>query len=59
MAAKILRELFKVQHSILVGVPDLHDLKMQRVRAQNMVIQVIHTEDKTQAQVLQIYSRAW
>lgn len=35
VSAKILRELFKVQHSILVGVPSLHHLKTDRARADN------------------------
>lgn len=35
MGAEILRKLVKVQHSILVGVPGLHDLKTQTARAHN------------------------
>lgn len=35
MGPKILRELFKVQYSILVGVPGLHHLKTQTDRAGN------------------------
>lgn len=35
MGAEILRKLVQVQHSILVGVPGLHDLKTQTARAGN------------------------